>query len=94
MAATSVYVSKESPSDFLPFWEASSRLESGSDPGFFQITASVLGLRSYEILHVSFKNRVSVSYSHSSLPYAITGGLPSQMSGLYLPEARPLVYGP
>ena len=57
----------------------SSRSASGPDPGSFQITASVLGLRVYEILHVPFKSRVSVFYSLLAL--WSPAGLQSQMSG-------------
>ena len=39
----------------------SPRLAGGSDPGFFQTTASVLGFGVCEILCVPFKSGVSVS---------------------------------
>ena len=38
-------------------------LESGSDPGSFDTTASLLGLRAQEILHTLFKSRLSISCS-------------------------------
>ena len=59
--------------------EGSPRSASGSDPDFFQTTASVLGLRAYEILHVPFKSGVSVSYSPSALPKMSPTGFQSQM---------------
>ena len=39
------------------------RSASGSDPGVFQITASILELGACEVLHMPFKSGVSVSYS-------------------------------
>ena len=41
---------------------------SGSAPGSFQITASVLGLKSYKILCAPFKSGVSAFYSPLALP--------------------------
>ena len=41
---------------------------SGSAPGSFQITASVLRLKSYKILCSPFKSGVSVFYSPVALP--------------------------
>ena len=38
-------------------------------PGSFQITASVLGLKSYKILCAPFKSGVSAFYSPMALPY-------------------------
>jgi len=37
--------------------------ESGSDPGSFDTTASLLGLKAHEILHTLFKSRLSISCS-------------------------------
>ena len=56
----------------------SPRSASGSDPGCFQITASVLGLRAYEVLYVPFKSGVSGSYRPSTLLYTSPVGLQSQ----------------
>ena len=56
----------------------SPRSVSGYDPGSFQITASVLGLRMCEVLSAPFKSRVSVSYNPMALPYARPSGLQSQ----------------
>ena len=50
-----------------------------SDPGSFQITASVLGLRVCEILYVPFERGIFASYSPPALPYASPAGLQSQM---------------
>lgn len=50
--------------------QCSPRPASGFDPGSFQITASVLGLRAREMLCASFQKRVSVSYRHRALLYA------------------------
>ena len=55
------------------------RSASGSDSGSFQITASVLGLGACEILHVSFKSEVSVSYSLLAFQYIRPGGLQCQI---------------
>ena len=41
----------------------SPRSANGSDPGSFQITASVLCLGALEILHVPFKSGISIPYS-------------------------------
>ena len=49
------------------------------DPDSFQTAATVLGLRAYEILHIPFKSRVSVSYSPSALPKMNPTGFLSQM---------------
>lgn len=59
--------------------EDSSRSVSVSDADFFQIIASVLGLRACEILHVPFKSGVSVSYGLVALLYASSAGLQDQM---------------
>ena len=48
----------------------SPRPASGFNPGSFQITASVLGLRARDMLCASFQKRVSVSYRHQALLYA------------------------
>ena len=62
------------------------RSASGSDPGFFQITGSVLELKAYEVLHSPFKSRVSVSYSPPALSYASSSGLQYQIFwGLIFP---------
>ena len=50
MAAASMYVPRVDPSFLLPLQEA--KIASGYDPGSFQITASVLGLRACEALCV------------------------------------------
>ena len=57
----------------------SPRSASGSDPGSFQTTASVLGLRLCKNLHVLFKSRGSVSYSPVTLPNISPTGFQSQM---------------
>ena len=56
----------------------SPRSASGSDPGFLQIPASVLGLRVCEILHEFFKGIVCLSYTPLALPYTSSIGLQSQ----------------
>ena len=62
------------------FPEDSPRSAGRSDPGSFQIIPSALGTRTYEILHVSFKSRVSVSHRDSSgTPQASPIALQSQM---------------
>lgn len=52
---------------------------SGSDPIFFQSTASVLGLEACEVLCEPFKTKVFVSYNPPALPYASPTALQSQM---------------
>ena len=53
-------------------------LASESDLGFFQITASALGLRVCEILCAPFKSGIFVSYSPPTL-FANPAGLQSQI---------------
>ena len=60
---------------------------SESDLGFFQITASVLGLRVCEILCAPFKSGIFVSYSPPTL-FANPAGLQSQEA--HLPGAGAL----
>ena len=72
-------MSQGEPQLLLPFLRDSPRSASRSDPGSFQITASLLRLGAYEILYLPFKNRVSVSYSPLALLYANFSGLQSQM---------------
>ena len=55
------------------------RWASRSDPGFFQATGSMLGLRTCVILHAPFKRGVSISLSHPALPYTSRAGLQNQM---------------
>lgn len=50
--------------------------KSRSEPGSFQMTASVLGLRECELLPTSF-GRVSISYSSSGLPHLFPAGFQS-----------------
>ena len=49
----------------------------GSDPGFFQLTASSLGPRACMIVCVPFKSRVSVNYSPLALLSASLAGAQS-----------------
>ena len=57
----------------------SARSASGFYLGFFQITASVLGLGVCEILCAPFKGGVSLSYSPLALLYSSPAGLQSHM---------------
>ena len=60
--------------------EGSPKSAGGSDPGSFQITASVLGLGAAEILCAPFKSGGSISYSPLALPKLSSTGLQSQCS--------------
>lgn len=59
--------------DFVPrgvpvaFSGRVSKVSKWADPGSFQITACVLGLRACEILHMSFKNVISFLQPSGSL---------------------------
>lgn len=55
------------------------RSASGSESGSFQLTASARSLRACGILCTPFRDRVSVSYSLTALPYMSPTGLQSQM---------------
>ena len=55
--------------------ECSLRSASGSHPGSVQITMSFMGLRMC-VLHTTFENRLSVSYSPLSLLYPSPASLP------------------
>ena len=64
------------------------RSASVSDPSFYQIIASALGLKACEILHVLFNIKVSVSYSLPAPLYESPTGLQSKMFwGPHLPDA-------
>ena len=74
----------------------SPRPASGFDPGSFQITASVLGLREREMLYASFQKRVSVSYRHQALLYAGYQPKPHRLQNqpsLQAPRAREMRVG-
>lgn len=58
--------------------ECSLRSASGSHPGSVQITMSFMGLRMC-VLHTTFENRLSVSYSPLSLLYPSPASLQNQM---------------
>lgn len=58
--------------------ECSLRSASGSHPGSVQITMSSMGLRMC-VLHTTFENRLSVSYSPLSLLYPSPASLQNQM---------------
>ena len=78
--------------------EGSPRSASGSDPGSFQITASVLGLRVCEILCVPCKNGISVSYSPLAILKTSPIGVQIQVFwGLYsqckTPKLESLMWG-
>ena len=66
------------------------RSASGCDAGFFQITASALGVRKCEILFLPFKSRVSISYTLLAFPKASPTGLLSHTFwGLIFPVQDP-----
>ena len=69
----------------------SPRSANGSDPGSFQITASVLDLRVCWILHVHFKNEIS---SYCPLGLCIKAYCPSKpdVLGAHLPNSGPPGY--
>ena len=62
----------------------------GLDPGSSQISASVLGPISYEILCTHFKSRVSISYSPQALPKvsSLTFKKPNILQA-YFPDTGP-----
>lgn len=55
------------------------RSASGSESGSFQLTASAWSLRACGILCTPLRDRVSVPYSLTALPYMSPTGLQSQM---------------
>ena len=78
MTATCVYV----PGEYqLPsaFPGGSPRSASGSVPGSFQISASALGPRAYNILYAHFKREVSLLYSPLGLPYTSPTSIQNQI---------------
>ena len=57
--------------------------------GSFEMIVSLLGLGSYEIWHVPFKNKVTVSYSPPVLPYAVLTRLQTDALRTHLAGADP-----
>ena len=72
----------------------SPRSAGGSNPGSFQITASVLGPRACEILCVPFKSEVSFPQPSGQSPES-QPHWPSKLNilGAHLPDAGPLSLG-
>ena len=71
-------------------WEGSLRSASDSDPVSFQITASVLGFRTCEIMHTPIKSKVSVSCNSLAFLHTSPAGFQSQIfRGLIFPVQDP-----
>lgn len=76
MSATSIYVPSQSSNCLLPLLKRSAIV---SDPDLFQISISVLGLRTCESFHMPFKSEVSVCQAPMALLYTRSVGLQNQM---------------
>ena len=79
VAATSVCNPRVSSRCHPASLGGSPRSAGGSDPGSFQITASVLGPRACKMLCAPFKSGVSISHSPLALLKASPSDLHSQM---------------
>ena len=79
----------------LVSWGGSLRSSSESDPGSFQITAFVLGLRMCEILYISIKSRYSLSCSTLALLNTSPDAFQSQTFwGVFFLVQDPLAWKP
>ena len=101
MAVTSIFIPRLPPA----FLGGSLRSVNWSDSGSFEMTASVLGLRTCDILRMSCKNRVSVSItlwlSHTQTLLAFKARCSGDMSsqcrtlglGILMWDLNPLFLG-
>ena len=74
--------------------EGSSISAGGSDPGDFHFSVSALDLRVGKVLHVTFKSRVSVSYSPLPLLNASLAIFQTQFSGALSSQCKPRLQSP
>ena len=70
-----------------------SKISSGSDPDFFQITSSALGPGVCEILCVSFKSQVCISQSSLALLKISPTGLKRQTFWVFISSAQDSMAG-